>query len=83
MTITIDDFPFNARFEDEGSPETCASFRKEMPFSSHVVHVRWSGEGMWIPLADKDFQVAYEDATSYPSPARSSCIPREEARRKY
>jgi hypothetical protein len=76
MTITIDDFPFKARFEDEGSPETCASFRKEMPFSSRVVHVRWSGEGMWIPLEDKDFQVAYEDATSYPSPGQIILYPK-------
>lgn len=76
MIITIDDFPFKARFEDEGSPKTSASFRKEMPFSSRVVHVRWSGEAMWIPLADKDFQVGYEDATSYPSPGQIILYPK-------
>ena len=32
-----------------------------MPFVSKVIHVRWSGEGSWMPLGDLDFGVAYEN----------------------
>ncbi|MEM7563308.1 MAG: DUF3830 family protein, partial [Pseudomonadota bacterium] len=50
MNITIDGHRFDAKFEDEKSPETCLAFRNAMPFTGEIVHVRWSGEGVWIPL---------------------------------
>ncbi len=34
-----------------------------MPFESQMVHVRWSGEGVWLPLGDLDFGVGYENHT--------------------
>ena len=70
MIIEIDGHKFDAVFEDGNSPKTCEAFRKAIPFESQVVHVRWSGEGMWIPLGDRDFGVGYEDATSYPTPGQ-------------
>ncbi|MBI9086034.1 MAG: DUF3830 family protein [Desulfobacterales bacterium] len=70
MIIEIDGHKFDAVFEEGKSPETCEAFRKAIPFESQVVHVRWSGEGMWIPLGDRDFGVGYEDATSYPTPSQ-------------
>jgi hypothetical protein len=70
MIIEIDGFRFGAVFEEDKSPKTCQVFRQVMPFESQVVHVRWSGEAMWIPLGDRDFGVAYEDATSYPLPGQ-------------
>ena len=70
MIIEIDGHQFDAVFEDGNSPKTCEAFRKAIPFESQVVHVRWSGEGMWIPLGDRDFGVEYEDATSYPTPGQ-------------
>ncbi len=76
MIIAIDGYKFSAVFEDDKSPQTCASFRKRMPFESQVVHVRWSGEGMWIPLGDTDFNVGFEDATSYPSPGQVLLYPK-------
>ena len=66
MKIIIDGFSFDAIFEEQASPKSCEAFCKVIPFESQVVHVRWSGEGMWIPLGDMDFDVTYEDATSYP-----------------
>ncbi|MDH3859700.1 MAG: DUF3830 family protein, partial [Gammaproteobacteria bacterium] len=48
MKITIAGHRFDADFEDVRSPATCDSFRAVMPFESEVVHVRWSGEGVWI-----------------------------------
>ena len=46
-----------------------------MPFVSKVVHVRWSGEGVWIPLGDLQFGVGYENHTSYPAPGQIILYP--------
>ena len=76
MKITIADQVFDARLESEKSPATCAVFEASMPFESRVVHVRWSGEAIWIPLGDLDFEVGYEDATAYPTPGQILLYPR-------
>ena len=68
LKITAGPFVFEARLETEAAPKTCAAFLRHMPFKSQVVHVRWSGEGVWIPLGDLDFGVGYENHTSYPAP---------------
>lgn len=75
MIIEIDEYPFDAVFEENSSPRTCDAFRKVMPFESQIVHVRWSGEGVWIPLGDRDFAVEYENATSYPAPGQVLLYP--------
>ena len=76
MKIVIDGQAFAARFETDKSPDTCAAFQRAMPFESRIVHVRWSGEGVWIPLGDMDFAVGYEDATAYPSPGHILLYPK-------
>ena len=76
MKIVIDGEAFEAQFETAKSPETCAAFQRAMPFESRIVHVRWSGEGVWIPLGDRDFAVGYEDATAYPSPGHILLYPK-------
>ena len=76
MKITIADHRFNAVFEDDKSPASCDAFRAVMPFESQVVHVRWSGEGVWIPLGDMDFDVSHEDATAYPAPGQILLYPK-------
>lgn len=76
MIIEIDGHPFTAVFEEKKSPQTCAAFRREMPFAGEIVHVRWSGEGVWIPLGDKDFAVGYEEATAYPAPGQVLLYPK-------
>ena len=75
MNIVIDGHNFDAAFQESNSPKTCVAFRKAMPFESAVVHVRWSGEGMWIPLGTRDFSVDYEDATAYPTPGQVLLYP--------
>ena len=74
LTIRAGPFRFGARFE-AAAPETVAAFRKAMPFSSKAVHVRWSGEAVWIPLGDRDFGVGYENHTSYPAPGQVVLYP--------
>ena len=46
-----------------------------MPFVSTVIHVRWSGEGVWMPLGDLDFGVGFENHTSYPAPGQIILYP--------
>jgi len=76
MIIEIDGHIFDAIFEESKSPKTCAAFRRSMPFHGEIVHVRWSGEGVWIPLGNKNFDIEYEDATSYPLPGQILLYPK-------
>jgi hypothetical protein len=76
MKIQIAEEVFDAVFETEKSPATSAAFQQAMPFESKIVHVRWSGEGVWIPLGDMDFAVGYEDATAYPAPGQILLYPK-------
>lgn len=75
LVITAGDFRFDARLEEAAAPQTCAAFRKVMPFKGQIVHVRWSGEGVWVPLGDTDFGVGYENHTSYPAPGQIILYP--------
>jgi len=75
LKIIAGPFTFGARLETEAAPQTCAAFLKHMPFKSQVVHVRWSGEAVWIPLGDRDFGVTYENHTSYPAPGQIILYP--------
>jgi hypothetical protein len=75
LIIRAGEHTFGARFEEELAPKTCAAFKKAMPFVSKVIHVRWSGEGVWMPLGDLDFGVAYENHTSYPAPGQIILYP--------
>jgi len=75
LKVTIAGITFDARFEEDAAPQTVAAFRKLLPYRSKVVHVRWSGEGVWIPLGDTDFGVGYENHTSYPAPGQFILYP--------
>lgn len=68
-------FVFEAVLEEEKAPKTCAAFKANMPFESQFVHVRWSGEGVWVPLGERDFGVTYENHTSYPAPGQMILYP--------
>jgi hypothetical protein len=75
LKITAGPFSFDARLETEAAPKTCAAFEAAMPFLGQLVHVRWSGEGVWIPLGDRDFGVGYENHTSHPAPGQIILYP--------
>jgi len=74
LRVIAGPYTFEARFEAD-APKTVAAFKAHMPFESKVVHVRWSGEGVWIPLGDLDFGVGYENHTSYPAPGQIILYP--------
>lgn len=75
LIVTAGPFLFEARFEPSRAPRTCAAFAERLPFESKAVHVRWSGEAVWMPLGDYDFGVPFEDATSHPAPGEVILYP--------
>jgi Protein of unknown function (DUF3830) len=75
LRVTAGPFTFTGRLERAAAPKTCAAFCKALPFRSKIVHVRWSGEGVWMPLGDLDFGVDYENHTSYPAPGQVILYP--------
>ena len=70
IKITAGPFTFDGVLETAKAPETCKAFLERMPFESKAVHVRWSGEGVWMPLGDYQFGVGYENHTSFPAPGQ-------------
>ncbi len=67
LTVRIGPLSFTARLETERAPRTTAAFLARLPFEGQLVQARWSGEAGWVPLADYDLGVPYENATSYPA----------------
>ena len=67
LKITAGAHVFVARMEEERAPLTCAAFRRFLPFSNQVIHSRWSGEAVWVPLGEFDFGVGFENHTCHPS----------------
>ena len=68
LEISAGGFDFAARFEEQDAPQTVAAFRTLLPLESRIIHVRWSGEGGWIPFGDLDVGIGPENATCYPNP---------------
>ncbi len=55
------------------APRTVAAFAKLLPYRQKIIHVRWSGEGVWVPLGHWVLEhegkpLGFENATSHPAP---------------
>lgn len=68
IRIKAGPYAFGARTEEARAPKTCARFAALLPYRAQIIHVRWSGEGCWIPLGDLDLGLSYENHTSHPAP---------------
>src|SRR3954447_13731455 len=75
LRVTAGPFIFEARFETTLAPKTCEIFRRLLPYEERVIHVRWSGEAVWIPLGDIDLGMPAENQTSYPAPGHMILYP--------
>jgi hypothetical protein len=75
LEIDAGGFHFAARLEESEAPQTVAAFRRLLPLESRIIHVRWSGEGGWIPFGDLDLGLGPENATSYPNPGEIVLYP--------
>jgi hypothetical protein len=49
------------------APKTVEAFLKLLPYRQRVIHVRWSGEAVWVPLGEFQLGVGFENHTSHPS----------------
>jgi hypothetical protein len=70
LRIISGSYTFKARFETKAAPNTCTAFKRLLPYINKVIHVRWSGEAVWIPLGALDLGLQYENQTSYPAPGQ-------------
>src|SRR5215813_3381266 len=75
LEIDAGGLAFEARLEEETAPRTVAAFRRLLPLDSRIIHVRWSGEGGWIPFGELDLGLGPENATRYPSPGELIIFP--------
>jgi hypothetical protein len=67
LRITAGPYTFTAQMEEEAAPNTCAAFKRLLPYRQKLIHARWSGEACWIPLGDFKLGVDFENHTSHPS----------------
>jgi hypothetical protein len=75
LHITAGDVSFVARLEEDDAPQTVAAFRRMLPLENRVIHVRWSGESMWIPFGDLELGIGPENATRFPNPGELLLFP--------
>ena len=75
IRIKAGTFAFRAQLELEKAPKTCAKFQTLLPYRERIIHVRWIGEGCWIPLGDLNLGLSYENHTSYPAPGEIIVYP--------
>jgi len=75
LIVRAGPFAFSARLETALAPKTCAAIRRVLPYRQKLIHVRWSGEAMWIPLGEEDFGIGYENHTSFPAPGQMLLYP--------
>ena len=75
VRIKSGSYSFDARFESAAAPKTVAVLRKLLPYENKIIHVRWSGEAVWIPLGGLDLGLGYENHTSYPAPGQMIVYP--------
>jgi hypothetical protein len=76
LRITVGDFEFAARLEEEKAASTVAALRGLLPLESKLVQARWSGEAAWVPLGwEHELGIGPENATSYPGPGELLLYP--------
>src|SRR5665648_1291148 len=67
LKITAGGYEFTAKLEEELAPKTCEIFKTLLPLENKLIHVRWSGQGMWIPYGETRLGLDYENNTSHPA----------------
>jgi hypothetical protein len=66
LRITVAGYRFIAEAHPD-APQTFAAFARLLPYRQKLIHVRWSGEAVWVPLGDFQLGVGYENHTCHPS----------------
>lgn len=66
INITAGGMKFVAETHPD-APKTVEAFLRLLPYRERLIHVRWSGEAVWIPLGDFELGVGFENHTAHPS----------------
>jgi hypothetical protein len=71
IRITAGGMLFRAETHPD-APVTAAAFMKLLPYRQKLIHVRWSGEAVWVPLGEwklthEGRPVGFENHTAHPS----------------
>lgn len=77
ILIKAGGFRFIGILETADAPATVALFRSMLPYTQKLIHVRWSGEGMWIPLGETGWasSLPNENHTAHPAPGQLLLYP--------
>lgn len=85
ILITTPTNTFLAKLETTLAPQTCTLFHSLLPYTQKLIHVRWSGEALWIPLgysntiySNSNIQgekLPQENHTAYPAPGQILLYP--------
>jgi len=67
VRIQSGNYEFIGHLHEEAAPETCNVFRTMLPMRSKFIHVRWSGEGIWIPFGELRTGLQLENHISHPA----------------
>ena len=68
IILEIEGKEFLAELQADRAPKTIEALLKLLPYRSKVIHARFSGEAVWVPLPeDFPINVPLENQTSYPS----------------
>jgi hypothetical protein len=70
IVVRLRSSQFAARLEPDRSPRTVEAFVARLPWRGQLVHARWSGEALWMPLGTTTLYESYEDPTSFPAPGQ-------------
>jgi hypothetical protein len=74
VNVDVGDLHFSGHWVAE-APRTVGLIRAMLPLESRLIHVRWSGEGCWIPFGDDFLDLEPERATSHPAPGQLIVYP--------
>lgn len=81
IKITTPTHTFLARLESKDAPQTSALFTSLLPYTQKLIHVRWSGEALWIPLGytnsiqNPNTPLPQENHTAHPAPGQILLYP--------
>jgi hypothetical protein len=70
LRISAGPFEFVGQLEEERAPRTCELFADLLPLRKQFLHVRWSGEAVWVPFDDVPGVVEPENHTSHAAPGQ-------------
>ena len=79
IRMTIGDQVLTGTLDEARAPSTCAAFLKLLPLRATLLHARWSGEAVWVPLGQLEVGVGPENETGHPRPGELLLYPAGES----